>query len=136
MIRRPPRSTLFPYTTLFRSGPATVHERAVARLEAVSPDRDVGEWAREHLPLARDLVRDLGEERDDGAGDVGAGEEIAHVRMPELFVEMQYVGRGDVHAAGRGDPGLHGDVRDVLVLLRRGRLHLGEAVPVALSLEH
>src|SRR3989442_10052664 len=24
MIRRPPRSTLFPYTTLFRSGPLTV----------------------------------------------------------------------------------------------------------------
>src|SRR3712207_7730820 len=28
MIRRPPRSTLFPYTTLFRSGPA---ERSPAR---------------------------------------------------------------------------------------------------------
>src|SRR5256885_5366919 len=29
MIRRPPRSTLFPYTTLFRSTelPATLHER-------------------------------------------------------------------------------------------------------------
>src|SRR2546422_4170923 len=26
MIRRPPRSTLFPYTTLFRSGPAQVIE--------------------------------------------------------------------------------------------------------------
>src|SRR5262245_64040813 len=25
MIRRPPRSTLFPYTTLFRSGSATAH---------------------------------------------------------------------------------------------------------------
>src|SRR3712207_9033528 len=25
MIRRPPRSTLFPYTTLFRSGPGEVH---------------------------------------------------------------------------------------------------------------
>src|ERR1035438_4164965 len=25
MIRRPPRSTLFPYTTLFRSGSGTVH---------------------------------------------------------------------------------------------------------------
>src|SRR5256712_9347238 len=25
MIRRPPRSTLFPYTTLFRSAPAVVH---------------------------------------------------------------------------------------------------------------
>src|SRR3712207_7341250 len=27
MIRRPPRSTLFPYTTLFRSSPATVRPR-------------------------------------------------------------------------------------------------------------
>src|SRR5690348_17398434 len=26
MIRRPPRSTLFPYTTLFRSDPAAVNE--------------------------------------------------------------------------------------------------------------
>src|SRR2546430_11951018 len=25
MIRRPPRSTLFPYTTLFRSSPSTAH---------------------------------------------------------------------------------------------------------------
>src|SRR2546427_6235867 len=28
MIRRPPRSTLFPYTTLFRSGERQVHARA------------------------------------------------------------------------------------------------------------
>src|SRR2546430_8133714 len=38
MIRRPPRSTLFPYTTLFRSGqrrllPVVVHEHAVAAVE-------------------------------------------------------------------------------------------------------
>src|SRR5260221_6280947 len=40
MIRRPPRSTLFPYTTLFRSrvapenpgGPETGHARGLARL--------------------------------------------------------------------------------------------------------
>src|SRR3712207_9289792 len=32
MIRRPPRSTLFPYTTLFRS----------ARLLPIAPDRDLG----------------------------------------------------------------------------------------------
>src|SRR2546422_5099703 len=33
MIRRPPRSTLFPYTTLFRSPvPATEMQRAFARL--------------------------------------------------------------------------------------------------------
>src|SRR5258706_9672485 len=31
MIRRPPRSTLFPYTTLFRSGPARARQREQAR---------------------------------------------------------------------------------------------------------
>src|SRR5690348_18406263 len=31
MIRRPPRSTLFPYTTLFRSGLAGEHEPRVER---------------------------------------------------------------------------------------------------------
>src|SRR5256885_4197596 len=34
MIRRPPRSTLFPYTTLFRSGPHVARQRPVlVRLE-------------------------------------------------------------------------------------------------------
>src|SRR3712207_2441764 len=32
MIRRPPRSTLFPYTTLFRSGPARPHRRGARQL--------------------------------------------------------------------------------------------------------
>src|SRR2546422_1911713 len=39
MIRRPPRSTLFPYTTLFRSLPAAearVHDRISQRLSAAS----------------------------------------------------------------------------------------------------
>src|SRR2546421_7237724 len=31
MIRRPPRSTLFPYTTLFRSGPRGHHRRGDRR---------------------------------------------------------------------------------------------------------
>src|SRR3712207_9016589 len=38
MIRRPPRSTLFPYTTLFRSNPEAVGEDAVG-----SAFRDRGE---------------------------------------------------------------------------------------------
>src|SRR5256885_4403004 len=33
MIRRPPRSTLFPYTTLFRSRRGQCHRRQVALLE-------------------------------------------------------------------------------------------------------
>src|SRR3712207_7100574 len=38
MIRRPPRSTLFPYTALFRSG-AAVEQPSRERVE---PDRDAG----------------------------------------------------------------------------------------------
>src|SRR2546422_2666947 len=34
MIRRPPRSTLFPYTTLFRSSPWTARESPWARLNS------------------------------------------------------------------------------------------------------
>src|SRR2546422_1924637 len=37
MIRRPPRSTLFPYTTLFRSGPGLA---AVVDTSDVEPPRD------------------------------------------------------------------------------------------------
>src|SRR5260221_1596661 len=47
MIRRPPRSTLFPYTTLFRSSDATVERRPTPR----------GETAARHwgwLPAIRD----------------------------------------------------------------------------------
>src|SRR3712207_8002015 len=52
MIRRPPRSTLFPYTTLFRS------ERALLD-PAASPDVDDGvDLARRvHLDRRRDRVR-------------------------------------------------------------------------------
>src|SRR2546430_10804045 len=35
MIRRPPRSTLFPYTTLFRSGQAAGHAPARLRMNSV-----------------------------------------------------------------------------------------------------
>src|SRR3712207_7637846 len=38
MIRRPPRSTLFPYTTLFRSRQGLAPGRRMARLDA-EPDR-------------------------------------------------------------------------------------------------
>src|SRR2546427_6521731 len=51
MIRRPPRSTLFPYTTLFRShvGPAVVSIVAIEPLH-LPPDRRFGsrERSEEH----------------------------------------------------------------------------------------
>src|SRR2546427_6076734 len=57
MIRRPPRSTLFPYTTLFRSKTrASVDD---LKEEAVSRGRRlVGEARKEGMDFADDLLRD------------------------------------------------------------------------------
>src|SRR5258707_9881482 len=41
MIRRPPRSTLFPYTTLFRSQHANDHARRRRADLGLDPDHDV-----------------------------------------------------------------------------------------------
>src|SRR3712207_8375859 len=64
MIRRPPRSTLFPYTTLFRSGDHAghcLHDRVVARLAAArSVAAEAGD-ARMNKPrkfLAQECVAD------------------------------------------------------------------------------
>src|SRR5258708_24806766 len=59
MIRRPPRSTLFPYTTLFRSGVLYIRGRAAPIIGIVSmdvvmldvtdvPDAAVGDRSEEH----------------------------------------------------------------------------------------
>src|SRR3712207_8376803 len=59
MIRRPPRSTLFPYTTLFRSG------LAVLGVLVVGPHR-AGDLGRLQVGAA-------GHQRGDGGGDAAAG---------------------------------------------------------------
>src|SRR2546427_6606298 len=55
MIRRPPRSTLFPYTTLFRSGPREVLvEHEVLSHDAHGLDRVLVEFAHrgDRMPVA------------------------------------------------------------------------------------
>src|SRR5258708_12019899 len=74
MIRRPPRSTLFPYTTLFRSGRALV----VAEDEAGDGDADADEvvvvGAAEEVALGLEVGADLDFElRGDGADGVAEG---------------------------------------------------------------
>src|SRR5256885_3113847 len=81
MIRRPPRSTLFPYTTLFRSEPAAGREPADHGLR--------------HCPAAR-VVRD-GVEPDRiahlqgvlGRLHVDAGNGLRHARSEEHTSELQ-----------------------------------------------
>src|SRR3712207_8673707 len=67
MIRRPPRSTLFPYTTLFRSDHPERDEREVSRLAAYAVEgveREGVEVVREYevayqyCPDARNQDRD------------------------------------------------------------------------------
>src|SRR5947207_6351736 len=57
MLRRPPRSTLFPYTTLFRSQPRELGDRTIVELfrRRVDVERRpvVGEW---HAVLVEDLA--------------------------------------------------------------------------------
>src|SRR3712207_122171 len=94
MIRRPPRSTLFPYTTLFRS---EAHPLAGRGLDVHAVGRDAegaGERLADRLLVRRELralhehggvdVEDLpaGEQRHDVAQEadrVGAGEPLVAV---------------------------------------------------------
>src|SRR3712207_7043394 len=82
MIRRPPRSTLFPYTTLFRS----------ERLEAGRGDRAVGGHHR-HLRAGPDVVVELGDYRGCAvvpAKDQGAfGPRLPGWRSEEHTSELQ-----------------------------------------------
>src|SRR5436189_3627836 len=64
MLRRPPRSTLFPYTTLFRSGPpkgaVLTHGNltfVLASTASVLPGKGPDELGVAFLPLAHALQR-------------------------------------------------------------------------------
>src|SRR3989454_7404267 len=85
MIRRPPRSTLFPYTTLFRSLRATLHS-VVARI-AAHP-------ARPDLRIGGVAYRDVGDEyvtrRFDFTDDVASVQRtLDRMRSEEHTSELQ-----------------------------------------------
>src|SRR5256885_10666232 len=83
MIRRPPRSTLFPYTTLFRS----VHGRAQERI-----------LDRHHQPDVRPEARRLGERTAPATGPADArlprdhpvGEDRKSTRLNSSHLVISY----------------------------------------------
>src|SRR3712207_8800115 len=84
MIRRPPRSTLFPYTTLFRSDVERA-DRAVRDLErpdGVEPEVLVLDRPVEDVPAADAVVHQLG--RADAAGREVLGEHLADRKSTRL----------------------------------------------------
>src|SRR3712207_8623983 len=56
MIRRPPRSTLFPYTTLFRSH--ALAERVVTTAPDVTVSTNLGAWVNRRGLFARETMVD------------------------------------------------------------------------------
>src|SRR2546430_11742159 len=63
MIRRPPRSTLFPYTTLFRSMPANVIKNRIASLPPWLLPRVNGDESNQPLDSRHACVEHLGQGR-------------------------------------------------------------------------
>src|SRR2546430_4879496 len=63
MIRRPPRSTLFPYTTLFRSGRVHLAKRVAAGLDDVDRAERLVHPHAEHAADGQLLVDHVVEDR-------------------------------------------------------------------------
>src|SRR2546430_13789754 len=97
MIRRPPRSTLFPYTTLSRSG-----DRVVPGLTAVLIERP----GREPRPARQAVRLDIEAQRVTAVGQRGARvhEQLGHVGRPGTSRGLGHVDWG-AHLLARGAGG-------------------------------
>src|SRR2546427_7866867 len=93
MIRRPPRSTLFPYTTLFRSDPGDLVERRPKVSHHVG-NRHVHDAGVEQLQHRRERQRDrddvavpvrVGVGAESGYGQCGGGHGIAYFVVMVTF---------------------------------------------------
>src|SRR6266576_5008319 len=86
MIRRPPRSTLFPYTTLFRSVDRRARQRPLRVAAEVRPAALVVDRSEEHtseLQSRRDLVcRLLLHKKNTNALQATAGRDSCSIDSP------------------------------------------------------
>src|SRR3712207_9183285 len=106
MIRRPPRSTLFPYTTLFRSdglyyGFEALDElrgKLAADLFVEAPGRAPGQTGPERLGRAPDVVDQLGAAADQSLPGVDQGPVSLGVLAPVLY-RVQKLGIGQIGRA-------------------------------------
>src|SRR2546425_12494729 len=124
MIRRPPRSTLFPYTTLFRSLVANYGSEAAAILNYVDRERSLGDplitgqpeiWAEVNYAVEREMAMRV---------------QDVLIRRLHLFYELRDHGNAIVTAvAGRMKKLLDWDdsreaeeLRDYFKIVERGRI--------------
>src|SRR5258705_6049195 len=96
MIRRPPRSTLFPYTTLFRSptfraGPTTADQGAIVGLPGVHDGARSEEHTSELQSLRHLVCRLLLEKKNDTENDASRCESgaLSRTRLGEVLGEAR-----------------------------------------------
>src|SRR3712207_7996589 len=82
MIRRPPRSTLFPYTTLFRSVPALAYGLGIVTIGWTCPLTPLEKWLRPGSDYEGGFV-------DQYLEDVVWPEELTPLRSEEHTSELQ-----------------------------------------------
>src|SRR3712207_8615359 len=83
MVRRPPRSTLFPYTTLFRSQERNSKTKIIAKIEK---------------PEALNNIRDIIVESDGimiARGDLGVELPVEHIPL----IQRQIIRRSEEHTS-------------------------------------
>src|SRR3712207_9160599 len=90
MIRRPPRSTLFPYTTLFRSWLDAPRLLQQVRHEELTADRDRGHRAQHGE--RRDEVVDLAERGVDGV-------DVAPLGVARVEPRLELARRSEEHTS-------------------------------------
>src|SRR3712207_8490255 len=84
MIRRPPRSTLFPYTTLFRSSADDAKDAAKAAKDKGKDAKNAGKKVRDEARGAGDEVRRVNDE-----GIPGVDGQMVALRSEEHTSELQ-----------------------------------------------
>src|SRR5258708_21335742 len=82
MIRRPPRSTLFPYTTLFRSGPG----QPLAATTALGINRQPLSGGLNHRGPVLASLRDAHLARPDARKDWRSEEHTSELQSPDHLV--------------------------------------------------
>src|SRR3989454_6983616 len=118
MIRRPPRSTLFPYTTLFRSDPAL---GVFQRLEGGAPARRIADLdRRRHRAWLLDDAILVDRRRPRGLEADHAGQ-LRHSTGAVIFTIAAPVG-GDVAGVADGDEVIVGRASELIHHLERAGL--------------
>src|SRR3712207_7792293 len=88
MIRRPPRSTLFPYTTLFRSPSATP---VCVRVACRKPPRSPCPCVQNGVPASRAAHGDTGENHGDRCRRTAVCEQIRSEEHTSELQSRQYL---------------------------------------------